>query len=309
MKKIVSYILVLSLLFSLAQPAVAANSSHNTEIQNATIEKIDNGYVFFQNEDVKRVIIISNVVTNSLNVAISYTEEPNVIHQWIIDDYPDSDLDYDSAQAWLEVVRYAEENMQDSFSTVMEWEPANDPDVGRASAGSDLRNALKAKYGSEYSDKKLRTEIKGGAFFTVYESKSFEISKQGTLTWGTVATVAGILLAIYGYFNEVALERAIGILLGFFGVATSDAPVKPNSLNYYNCYVLYTRYVMASSSDKQWSTTYKTIRHTGFENPSLDSNDRAALSTDTGSTSITYAPDEAFFDKGLVDDAYRRVYG
>lgn len=73
--------------------------------------------------------------------------------------------------------------------------------------------------------------------------------------------------------------------------------------------MLYTRYVMTPTSDKQWSTTYKTIWHMGFESPSLNSGERAALSTDPGSTSTTYTPDEAFFEKGLVDDAYRRVYG
>lgn len=309
MKKIISFILAVSIIFSLAQPALAAGLEDSLLPPDTVIEGIDGGHIFFQDLDDKTVCIITNETDGFISIAIGYDDEANTVYQWAIDNYLISDFAPNDIAFWTGLINYAEENMDDSFCTVFERTPSDGTVVLSAPGRHDLWKELVALHGYEYSDHKEFSEHIGGAIFTVYESLTYDIFERETLSWNSATTITGLLVTLLGPSLSATASMTASLLMSLLGVVSPDTPIGSGDLICYNCSAFYTRYVTTPSSNRHWSTTYKDIQYLGYENASSTAIEPAVLSTDEVTTSVVYSHSKSFYESGLVDDAYRSVYG
>lgn len=233
------------------------------------------------------------------------TLPPNTVYQWTIIDYPESTFTT-SDNFWNGIVTYAENRITDAnvvtFTEVSYDEPIELPQA-RSSAGADLLEDLESFMGtSEYFGRQIYSTTYQGQVFRVLESMDFRILTDGSKSWSTTISVSSLIVSVLGLATTTTL---VGTICGIFGVALSAASlIPPGKINKYICRAMNYRYVTINGSEYAYSMADKFTDYNGYENADINSTERAYA--DSGSGSVSYAPNAAYFSSytDQINDAY-----
>lgn len=279
MKRIISLCLLLGIMLSLVQPALAVSVSETNsfENENTLLEEIKDGHLFLSKNEDKIVVILTNDEDHFISASIIYENKPDLAYEWKITDYPMTTFLPNELSFWEGVVEYVESRMEEALCHESVIEVTDGP-VARSNTINTLNNKLQEIHGDSYSDTKIRTDIRDGQSFYGYESLSFTVVPSKTVSWSAVYSI-GLILA--SYFGIVPKDKAIEALLGVLGLALglieASTEIPPGKVNTYDCKAVYTRYVKMYGSDRVWTQVSKAFYYTGAEDASVRVNKEARL--------------------------------
>lgn len=306
MKKIISLALAVIMLITMSSTAFAANESRNSQTY---IGEISNGNIFSKKTSNMLVTIITDNTRRMIDISIKYLNQPNIVYQWRIQDYPVARFKPASNSFWNGIIEYAERNISSATPvtfTDVTYEKPIDVTAMRSSAGADLLQDLRSFIGQDEYFDVLKTSTplyRNGVAFRVYESMQFRILLDGYKAWSTTITVASLITGILG----LALTNpTITAICSAFGVAATAASlILPGRVNKYICRAMVYRYVNANGSKYVYNITDKFIDYKGYENADNNSTERAYA--DSSSQTINYIQGQSYFGSytAQVDDAYQ----
>lgn len=306
MKKIISLALAVIMLITMSSTAFAANESRNSQTY---IGEISNGNIFSKKTSNMLVAILTDNTRRLIDISIKYLNQPNIVYQWRIQDYPVARFKPASNSFWNGIIEYAERNISSATPvtfTDVTYEKPIDVTAMRSSAGADLLQDLRSFIGQDEYFDVLKTSTplyRNGVAFRVYESMQFRILLDGYKAWSTTITVASLITGILG----LALTNpTITAICSAFGVAATAASlILPGRVNKYICRAMVYRYVNANGSKYVYNITDKFIDYKGYENADNNSTERAYA--DSSSQTINYIQGQSYFGSytAQVDDAYQ----
>lgn len=306
MKKIISLALAVIMLITMSSTAFAANESRNSQTY---IGEISNGNIFSKKTSNMLVTILTDNARRLIDISIKYLNQPNIVYQWRIQDYPVARFKPASNSFWNGIIEYAERNISSATPvtfTDVTYEKPIDVTAMRSSAGADLLQDLRSFIGQDEYFDVLKTSTplyRNGVAFRVYESMQFRILLDGYKAWSTTITVASLITGILG----LALTNpTITAICSAFGVAATAASlILPGRVNKYICRAMVYRYVNANGSKYVYNITDKFIDYKGYENADNNSTERAYA--DSSSQTINYIQGQSYFGSytAQVDDAYQ----
>ena len=306
MKKVISLALAVIMLMTMSSIAFAANESRNNQTY---IGQISNGNIFSKKTANMLVTVLTDNTRRLIDISIKYLNQPNIVYQWQIQDYPVARFEPASISFWNGIIEYAERNISSATPvtfTDVTYEKPIDVTDRRSSAGADLLQDLRSFIGQdEYFDiLKTSTPLyRNGVAFRVYESMQFRILSDGYKAWSTTITVASLITGILGI---VITAPTIVTICSVFGVAASAASlILPGRINKYICSAMVYRYVTANGSEYMYNVTDKFIDYKGYEDADDNSTERAYA--DSSSQTITFTHGQSYFGSytSQVDDAYQ----
>lgn len=303
-KKMISLLLVLALVTGIAVP-VGAVEAETSEPQDYTVESIEDGNIFFQQTDEKTVAIITDDTTHAVSISIKYSnaESPNTTYQWIFNDYPVETFSPNDLTFWQDIIRYAENQLDDATIVTFMCEERDYPQT-RSSAGADLKADMIDELGNEYTGKYYYGKNMGYDVYQLYEDFSYNIRKVKTLTWLDAISAATWLVNVANLLKLLDPTRTMATVLLIFDVVgpIASALIPAGKANEYKCLAQYTRYIKINGGSRKYCSGYKWVEYKGYEDASDNSTGRAHIIQETKDT--YYGPSEEYFNTGIFDDAY-----
>lgn len=293
------------MVLSMASTAFAADSNVTdpNSLPNTYTEKLEDGDIFIQQSDWQTVVILTSDKDHIINIAIKYFDTPDMVYQWVFDNYPISSFFPDDFSFWTNVIEYAE-GKKDEASVVSFTESDVNQPITRSSAGADLQAGMISDLGQPYTGRFKTSKIIEGHTYRIYETMEFIIRQVKVLTWNDAITVAGF---IAGFIGLGPTTKLVSNICTIFGLATTAATavIPAGKMNKYSCMAQYTRYVTIDNSERDYSYAYKFVSYDGGENASDNDVGRAQILFDTKDT--YYGMTEEFYNDYdlLFDDAYR----
>lgn len=307
-KRLISILICAALSFSLLSTNAFAMNNHNNPInspQNICIDEIEDGYVFTEKANDKSVAIITSNLENIIAISIIYISNPNIVHQWIISDYPMDNFSQNSFAAWENIISCAENNLNEASLVEISIDEIDENTPSPLnSTGADLAKDLRGIVGYEYSNRYTnRSRIMDGHTYRLYETMEFSFTKGFTLSWKNGFTIASVLVSI---ISVAATSANVSLLCGILGIATSIAStvLPAGKVNKYSCMVLYTRYVTVDYGSKQYGHAYKFRIFDGYEDADLNSTGRAHVFPNTKDPMYDANQSEEYFNNGIFNEAY-----
>lgn len=306
MKKIISLALAVIMLITMSSTAFAANESRNSQTY---IGEISNGNIFSKKTSNMLVTIITDNTRRMIDISIKYLNQPNIVYQWRIHDYPVARFEPASNSFWNGIIEYAERNISSATPvtfTDVTYEKPIDVTAMRSSAGADLLQDLRSFIGQDEYFDVLKTSTplyRNGVAFRVYESMQFRILLDGYKAWSTTITVASLITTVLG---SVITGKLVVAICNAFGIAAGlSSLLPPGKINKYICRAMVYRYVTANGSKYVYNITDKFIDYKGYENADNNSTERAYA--DSSSQTINYIQGQSYFGSytAQVDDAYQ----
>lgn len=306
-ERAISILLSVSMLLSTVSTAFAAENTENftNSPQDTYWEELVDGDVFVQQTDRKLVAIITSDAEHIVTISIKYVSQPNLVYQWIINDYPVAEFRPDDLSFWNDIIEYAEGKM--GAASLVEFSieeiSENDPMVF-SSAGADLAADLEGITGKEYADKyTYQLKRMDGHDYRLYETMEFNIRQLSTLSWKSGTSIASVLVSIIGV---VATGANVALLCSILGIASSVAStvLPAGKVNKYECMVQYIRYVTVDYGSRQYGHAYKIRNFEGYENADTNSTERAYVIPDTELLYYSGSQTEEYFNSGIFDEAY-----
>lgn len=306
MKKIISLALAVIMLITMSSTAFAANESRNSQTY---IGEISNGNIFSKKTSNMLVTIITDNTKRMIDISIKYLNQPNIVYQWRIHDYPVARFKPASNSFWNGIIEYAERNISSATPvtfTDVTYEKPIDVTDRRSSAGADLLQDLRSFIGQDEYFDVLKTSTplyRNGVAFRVYESMQFRILLDGYKAWSTTITVASLITTVLG---SVITGKLVVAICNAFGIAAGlSSLLPPGKINKYICRAMVYRYVTANGSKYVYNITDKFIDYKGYENADNNSTERAYA--DSSSQTINYIQGQSYFGSytAQVDDAYQ----
>ena len=185
----------------MSSTAFAANESRNSQTY---IGEISNGNIFSKKTSNMLVTIITDNTRRMIDISIKYLNQPNIVYQWRIHDYPVARFEPASNSFWNGIIEYAERNISSATPvtfTDVTYEKPIDVTAMRSSAGADLLQDLRSFIGQDEYFDVLKTSTplyRNGVAFRVYESMQFRILLDGYKAWSTTITVASLITTVLG---------------------------------------------------------------------------------------------------------------
>lgn len=306
MKKIISLALAVIMLITMSSTAFAANESRDNQTY---IGEISNGNIFSKKTSNMLVTIITDNTRRMIDISIKYLNQPNIVYQWRIHDYPVARFKPASNSFWNGIIEYAERNISSATPvtfTDVTYEKPIDVTAMRSSAGADLLQDLRSFIGQDEYFDVLKTSTplyRNGVAFRVYESMQFRILLDGYKAWSTTITVASLITTVLG---SVITGKLVVAICNAFGIAAGlSSLLLPGKINKYICRAMVYRYVTANGSKYVYNITDKFIDYKGYENADNNSTERAYA--DSSSQTINYIQGQSYFGSytAQVDDAYQ----
>lgn len=306
MKKIISLALAVIMLITMSSTAFAANESRDNQTY---IGEISNGNIFSKKTSNMLVTIITDNTKRMIDISIKYLNQPNIVYQWRIHDYPVARFKPASNSFWNGIIEYAERNISSATPvtfTDVTYEKPIDVTDRRSSAGADLLQDLRSFIGQDEYFDVLKTSTplyRNGVAFRVYESMQFRILLDGYKAWSTTITVASLITTVLG---SVITGKLVVAICNAFGIAAGlSSLLPPGKINKYICRAMVYRYVTANGSKYVYNITDKFIDYKGYENADNNSTERAYA--DSSSQTINYIQGQSYFGSytAQVDDAYQ----
>ncbi len=306
MKKIISLALAVIMLMMMSSTAFAANESRNSQTY---IGEISNGNIFSKKTANMLVTILTDNTRRLIDISIKYLNQPNIVYQWRIHDYPVARFKPASNSFWNGIIEYAERNISSATPvtfTDVTYEKPIDVTDRRSSAGADLLQDLRSFIGQDEYFDVLKTSTplyRNGVAFRVYESMQFRILLDGYKAWSTTITVASLITTVLG---SVITGKLVVAICNAFGIAAGlSSLLPPGKINKYICRAMVYRYVTANGSKYVYNITDKFIDYKGYENADNNSTERAYA--DSSSQTINYIQGQSYFGSytAQVDDAYQ----
>lgn len=306
MKKIISLALAVIMLITMSSTAFAANESRDNQTY---IGEISNGNIFSKKTSNMLVTIITDNTKRMIDISIKYLNQPNIVYQWRIHDYPVARFKPASNSFWNGIIEYAERNISSATPvtfTDVTYEKPIDVTAMRSSAGADLLQDLRSFIGQDEYFDVLKTSTplyRNGVAFRVYESMQFRILLDGYKAWSTTITVASLITTVLG---SVITGKLVVAICNAFGIAAGlSSLLLPGKINKYICRAMVYRYVTANGSKYVYNITDKFIDYKGYENADNNSTERAYA--DSSSQTINYIQGQSYFGSytAQVDDAYQ----
>lgn len=306
MKKVISLALAVIMLMTMSSIAFAANESRNNQTY---IGQISNGNIFSKKTANMLVTVLTDNTRRLIDISIKYLNQPNIVYQWQIQDYPVARFEPASISFWNGIIEYAERNISSATPvtfTDVTYEKPIDVTDRRSSAGADLLQDLRSFIGQgEYFDVlKTSTPLyRNGVAFRVYESMQFRILTDGHKAWSTTITVASLITGVLGLFITESLILTICSVFDI--VVNAGTILSPGKINKYICRAMIYRYVTANGSKYIYNITDKFIDYKGYEDANINSTGRAYA--DSGSQTINFIQGQSYFGSytAQVDDAYQ----
>ena len=255
------------------------------------------------------VTIITDNTRRMIDISIKYLNQPNIVYQWRIHDYPVARFEPASNSFWNGIIEYAERNISSATPvtfTDVTYEKPIDVTAMRSSAGADLLQDLRSFIGQDEYFDVLKTSTplyRNGVAFRVYESMQFRILLDGYKAWSTTITVASLITTVLG---SVITGKLVVAICNAFGIAAGlSSLLPPGKINKYICRAMVYRYVTANGSKYVYNITDKFIDYKGYENADNNSTERAYA--DSSSQTINYIQGQSYFGSytAQVDDAYQ----
>ena len=306
MKKVISLALAVIMLITMSSTAFAANESRDNQTY---IGEISNGNIFSKKTSNMLVTIITDNTRRMIDISIKYLNQPNIVYQWRIHDYPVARFEPASNSFWNGIIEYAERNISSATPvtfTDVTYEKPIDVTAMRSSAGADLLQDLRSFIGQDEYFDVLKTSTplyRNGVAFRVYESMQFRILLDGYKAWSTTITVASLITTVLG---SVITGKLVVAICNAFGIAAGlSSLLPPGKINKYICRAMVYRYVTANGSKYVYNITDKFIDYKGYENADNNSTERAYA--DSSSQTINYIQGQSYFGSytAQVDDAYQ----
>lgn len=297
--------LSLSILFSISANAFAASQLPFGEpVQDFYTEEIDGGDIFIVITGSKTATIMTSDEEHSINISIKYHDNPDIVYEWSISDYPVATFTPSNDIFWANIIKYAEGHLDEA--KVIEFiNTTYDPEIQPYSSdAADLMAELAELTGlREYIGEKHSTTYEG-QIFRVYEQVTFLNTKVGNASWSQALKVASLITNIIG---ATVSEPRVKLVCKIFGVALSVASIiAPGSVDKYITTANINRYVTANGSGFPYNSTDKNIWYYGLGNPDSTSDERAGLDTETKTIEYSDYRGETYFNSysSQVQDAY-----
>lgn len=304
MMRIVAMLLTFTMILSMSSTAFATDNAQLYD-QNSYISEFEDGNIFIRTGKDKIIAIITNDVEHTIYASIMYAGDNDIVHQWVIENYPQESFAEDFG-FWNDVIMYIEENMDEATLVRVWYEEAeeNTPTM-YSSAGADLYERLEELHGSEYSDKHIGMKMRDGHYLDLYETKEFVIRKAGSFSWEDGTSLASIAAGIGGL---VLTNPTAVTICGILGIAFSGLGmfIPEGKVNNYTCVVQFTRYVRVDDESRKYAHAYKFIYYKGSEDDSLNSTGRADIYVDSKEEVYDGNQSEEYFTSGIYDSAYEQ---
>lgn len=303
MKRLISTIVTISIFLTMSSTCFASNKTAPNNLSNIYVEDIENGTAYLaQTEDIT-VTILTDTQEDSISISLSYTSAPDIVYQWVFDNYSLPLSTANEPSFISSVIDYAE-NRKDAAEIIhFTYEEAEEALTRRSSANADLIEDLIDLLGEdEYGETLIEQKFVDGNRLSLYESLQFNIEELNTLSWDDAITVASFITGIVGIATT---GGTVSLVCGIFGIGSSVATalIPEGSATRYGCTALYSRTAAVNGDEKAWA--YKVISYDGYEDNDRNSRGRAHILPDTGFS--YYDPkNEYLFEEGLLDEAYDR---
>lgn len=286
-RRFLAFICVLVLGTHVILPAMAASEANATS-ETKVITGNNFSTYFCQNADYSSVIYL-NTVTGEGSFAVIYADSPTNLYDLTFSANPNQMLTDD----------FWESLSDDCFVRVRSVEPIYIPhaisvqpaELTQRAAGSTtadinyFRNELIDIYGSEHTNKLLRTSMVNGVLFEQKETLEFGIGKSSSYIVRQAISVAGLAVSLASFFIAPNLLSVLGVLASGAGMFPAGT-----ELTEYAITVFCERYVTTAGGNVIRSYTYRYITHYGHS--STNSSNRM-LSVPL---LPTYSPSESFFN-------------
>lgn len=303
MKKFVSIVLVIALVFSLSTVAFAANDETETSVM-----EIEGGHLYMAVSDTKTVTIATNNANHFVRIAIKYPNS-DTVYEWSIENYTET-FEPQNDAFWNEIIEIAESNINNANKVcIVCLPPQNETPIMQMSSGSasaDLEENLEELEGNEYAWrlKYSNYDYSVGHDFDIYENMEFNTQLIGTWTWSDVLSVIGLITGVMGKVG-VPHAKTISTICSVLGVAISAySKVQPGKISEYICTADVYRYVHIDSETYAYNTTHKYISYYGYDNADSGSTERARI--DESSRFVEWEVSESYFNDydWQCEDAY-----
>lgn len=303
MKKFISILLSLCLIFTMASPVMAAEIS---VAPSSSVVELDDGYMYTAVTNSKKVAILTNNDGSLVDISISYLSSPNTVYQWSFESYA-APVFTTSNSFWNGIIDYAESQMNSAsvvtFTDVI-YDTPIDITLTRSSASEDLKEEMVELLGTdEYAMRLIHTVDYGYMHMDIYETLDIRIFTAGVRSWDTTITVSSLIvgvlgLAAYNYTFLAALCGALGVSMSIHSLVTAG------SIDQYLCRGMYFRDVTINDSSYSYAMADRYIDYTGYDDPGPSDTRRAFI--DSNSYAATYIPDRGtyFSYANLVAAAY-----
>ena len=290
MRKIISLVLCLTVIFSYTIQTVYANAYENYSLDN--VVSTGNFAVYSYENSSLLFNIFINTNTSIGSFAVKYSSSPSCVQEYNFT-LESSSIDITSSDFWNNLI-------SDCFAASSEWQAIYFPSYITVVEQADSNNMsrsldstteyfydwLEQEYGSEHSDTYLSSAIKNNITFVQHETLEYDVLKHNAYKVLQAISVAGFITSVIGAIVSPGLLSAIGLIASATGFISAGTTIYEYTLSAYWC-----RYVTVRYGAIKYSFAERRIQYSGYE-----SDKTGSCAVDAESLWGYYTPSQELFE-------------